>query len=120
MKNKKRNFSVILLLLVSALLLCGFSEPDQQRIYDYADYYTDEEENELQELCSEAAEELESDFVIVTTEDFEGKTATEYADDFYDYNGFGYGADATGFLLVFNMEERELAVSNCGEAILNL
>lgn len=117
MKNRKISLCLIIVLLVSSLLLCGFSEPAKNRIYDYADLYTGAEEVELQMLCMEAAIEIESDFVIVTTEDFEGKTATEYADDFYDYNGFGYGPDATGFVLVFNMEERELAVSNCGDAI---
>lgn len=28
------------------------------------------------------------DFVVVTTEDAEGKTSEEYADDYYDYNGY--------------------------------
>ena len=35
------------------------------------------------------------DIVIVTTDDAEGKSSLAYADDFFDYNGYGVGENGT-------------------------
>ena len=33
---------------------------------------------------------------VVTVNSLEGKTAEAYADDYYDYNGYGYGENDDG------------------------
>ena len=61
---------------------------------------------------------MEIAFVTVTSLD--GKTAQEYADDFYDYNGYGYGDNDDGFLLLYLPGEegqRELYLTTHGDAI---
>ena len=40
-----------------------------------------------------------------------------YADDFYDYNGYGYGDSRDGILLLISMEERDWRISTCGYGI---
>ena len=40
------------------------------------------------------------EIAVVTVSDLEGKTVEEYGDDFYDYNGYGYGEDDDGLLLL--------------------
>ena len=40
-----------------------------------------------------------------------GKTAEAYADDYYDYNGYGYGENDDGLLLLVSMGEREWAIT---------
>ena len=40
-----------------------------------------------------------------------------YADDYYDYNGYGYGEDRDGIILVVAMNTRDLYISTCGFGI---
>ena len=54
------------------------------------------------------------DVVIVTVASIEGKTATEYADDYFDYQGYGYGEKSDGILLLVGMKERVWAISTHG------
>ena len=57
------------------------------------------------------------DVVIVTTDSLGGKSATAYADDFYDHNGYGQGAKNDGILFLISMEDRDWAISTCGYGI---
>lgn len=115
--NNKKLVLFCVVLLFALVCLCGFTTKGEQRVFDYSNVYTSNEIEKLEQLCQKTAEEIKTDIVIVTTDDFEGKTATEYADDFYDSHSFGAGSDRTGILLLFNMKEREIAISDCGKAI---
>lgn len=62
-----------------------------EKIYDFSDILTDEEEKELKELIDKFIEKTKMDLVIVTdnlpyVNDNDNVT---YAEDFYDYNDFG-------------------------------
>ena len=98
--------------LCTALLLCVlFSLPSvfaagDQRVYDQAGLFTQAEVQELEESVAEHRKSTQMDIVIVTTDDAQGKTSQAYADDFYDYNGFGEGSDNTGILLLIDMDNR--------------
>ncbi|WP_099467071.1 TPM domain-containing protein [Konateibacter massiliensis] len=99
------------------LFACGFQSPEQ-KVYDDADILSEEEEQSLNELCQNVTEEMQADFVIVTVDSLDGKTSTEYADDFFDYNGFGYEEEmGTGTILLVAMGDREIAFSTSGECI---
>lgn len=87
------------------------------RMVDYAGLLTEDEEYELEEKLGEISERQQLDVVIVTVESLEGKTATEYADDFFDYNGYGYGDSRDGILFLIGMEERKWAISTTGWGI---
>lgn len=46
-----------------------------------------------------------------------GSTAPQaFADDFYDYNGYGYGSGDDGIILVVAVEDRTFAISTYGSA----
>jgi uncharacterized protein len=97
------------------LFACGF-DSEGQKVYDNADLLSEQEEASLQEKCVEAAQQSKADFVIVTVDSLEGKTAEAYADDFFDYNGFGYeGKEGTGTLLLISMEDRDVYMSASGK-----
>lgn len=113
----KVRIGMILLLLLSALLLCGYDEKGE-KVYDGADLLTPDQEENLQEQAISLGKELSLDVVIVTTDDAEGKTAQEYADDFFDYNGFGYeDGEYSGILYLIDMDNRQSAISTTGTAI---
>ena len=87
------------------------------KVYDYADLWTMAEENQLQQLASEFANKEQLDIVITSTNDSKNLTAKAYADDFYDYSGFGIGKYRAGLVLSVNMDIREAYISTCGSAI---
>lgn len=79
-----------------------------ERVYDYADMLTDEEEEELRKLIAQKEAQIGCDLVLVTIcQPVEGSQAQEeygyrytsweknmqdIADDFYDNNQYGYNA----------------------------
>ena len=87
------------------------------KVYDYAELLTEEQEKELSQKAKEILARHNIDIAIVTTNTTNGLSSMEYADDFYDYNPFGYGEDASGLIMLINMEEREVWISTTGKAI---
>ena len=111
---KKRFFAVILaLLLCLSLSVSAFAANATPRLVDHADLLTAEEETALLEKLYEISNRQGMDVVVVTTNTLGGKTPMEYADDFYDYNG--YGTD--GVLLLVSMEDRDWWISTSGFGI---
>ena len=88
---------------------------EEEKIYDFADLYTDEEEKNLYSAVYDFYQRRNIDLVIVTINDnFE--STQEYADDFFDYNNFGYGPDRDGLLFLVDMENRYIYISATGGA----
>lgn len=87
------------------------------RLVDQAELLSEAEEAELLSNLDEISERQECDVVVVTVDSLKGKTAVEYADDTYDYNGYGFGEERDGILFLISMEERDWAISTCGEGI---
>ena len=107
---------IFLLFLSFALTAYGAQEPPDY-VVDYAGLLTDAEEEALQQRVQESKAEFKLDIVIVTIYGTGSKNVQEYADDFYDQNGYGYGANKSGILLLLDMEAREWYMSTCGDAI---
>lgn len=74
------------------------------RVIDEADLFTDEEESMLKRNIAEKTELYNADIVVVTVPTTGSFEHMEYADDYYDYNGFGIGPDHAGFLLLICMD----------------
>lgn len=91
-------------------------------VVDRAELLSDEEEKALLERCEAFTAEHEIEIAIVTVNDFEGKTYEEYGDDFYDYNGYGYGKNDDGILVLFKPGadgERALYITTHGKGEMN-
>lgn len=87
------------------------------RLVDGADLLTDAEESDLLAQLDEISERQWFDVVIVTADTLDGQTPRDYADDFYDYNGYGYGENNDGALLLLSMEDRDGWISTTGYGI---
>lgn len=87
------------------------------RVNDGGDLLSASEEEKLEAALDEISNRQQFDVVVVTTDSTGGKTPMEYADDFYDYNGYGYGEERDGALLLISMEERDWYISTCGYGI---
>lgn len=117
----KRIFTVILtIILMSVATVTTFAVEDNDggrqlpRLVDNADILDDSEENSLLKKLDEISERQKFDVVVVTVDSLEGKTATAYAEDFYDYNGYGTGSDKDGVLLLVSMEARDWCMTATG------
>ena len=84
------------------------------RLVDQADLLEEAEETALRQKLDEISERLQFDVVIVTTEHIGSRSPMEFADDYFDYNGFGYGETYDGVCLMISMAERDWWISTCG------
>jgi len=114
----------LVLLLVFAMLLPSVSIagsiPNERlypRLVDNAFLLDSEEESKLLDKLDQISEKQDLDVVVVTVDSLEGYSPSEYADDFYDYNGYGMGPGHDGILLLISMEERDWAITTYGFAI---
>ena len=95
----------------------GNSGPQNQRLVDEADLMTSAEEARVMEKLDEISVRQAFDVVVVTVNSTGQKTPQEFADDFYDAYGYGYGPEKDGVLLLVNMGEREWHISTTGYGI---
>ena len=139
----KRIFVLLLiaalaLLPVSAAFADGETEPFEVPDYiaktdggkptlvDECGLLTESEAEALSKRLAEIGSMYQCDVIVVTVPDLGNKTAEEYADDYFDYHGYGYGAkpdasgttvDGDGVLLLLSMADRDFAVSTSGYGI---
>ena len=113
-----------LLLVVLLIPSYAYAEGDKEyemsdrlRFVDLAGLLEEEEIGEIEEKLGEISTRQHMDVVILTINSLEGKTATEYADDFYDECGYGYGEEEDGILFLVDMGEHKWALSTKGAAI---
>ena len=91
---------------------------EYSRLTDSAGLLSDEQRENILSALDEISVRQKFDVVIVTLESLgDYSSAMECADDYYDYGGFGYGADHDGVLLLISMEERDYWISTCGYGI---
>ena len=114
--NRKAFLVIIAFLLCFALCVPALAE-GYSRLEDFAGLLSEDERAVILAQLDDISERQGMDVVIVTVASLDGKTATEYADDYFDYNGFGQGADRNGILFLISMEDRDWAISTRGDAI---
>ena len=74
-------------------------------------------EGGLEEQAALYRDETSLDLAIVTTDDAQGQSAQDYADDFYDSHGISAGAQESGALLLFDMDNRVVHITTKGAGI---
>jgi len=90
------------------------------KVYDYALVLTTEEEQNLKRNIDLYIANHNMDMAIVTVKHHEKTSTMAYADDFYDYNGFGIGTNFDGVIFVLDFtfwENGEIWMSTTGKAI---
>lgn len=84
---------------------------------DGAELLSSEEAAALREKLQAVSDKYDCDVLILTVDSLGGKTPTQYADDYFDYNGYGRNSTADGILFMLSMEDRDWAISTCGRCI---
>jgi uncharacterized protein len=91
------------------------STRQKPRVYDCADLLTDDEESSVTLTLDTLSEQYKCSIAILTTDSHNG-SIQEYADDYFDYNGFCSEYNDNGILFMLSMEDREWAISTSGDA----
>lgn len=99
------------------LLFCVCIAAQMSLVEDRAGCLTDEQERLLDQDARDLGGSYNMDLVIVTTQDTEGKSTVDYADDYFDDHGYGAGPENSGVLFLIDLEHREVYISTTGTAI---
>lgn len=111
---KKRLFTAIFaLLLCLTLSVTALAADKAPLLVDEADLLTSTEESSLLSTLEAISQKQKMDVVVVTVDDLNGESAMDYADDFYDYNG--YAED--GILLLVSIGDSRWHITTTGYGI---
>ena len=110
---KKLSTLLLELLMLAALAVPAVAAGEPYYLIDGADLLTPSQEKDLEEKLADISKEWDMDIVVVTADDLEGASSTAFADDFYDYGG--YGKD--GILWLIDMDNRKSTISTSGYGI---
>ncbi len=107
--------AAVMLLTVNGMT--AYAE-NSDKVVDNADILTDSEEADLEDMILDIIEKhsRKYDIAVVTTYGTNGSIEA-FADDYYDYNGYGYGSMNSGIILAIDMQERAYHMSTCGDGI---
>ena len=84
------------------------------RVVDRAGVIDSSRLERLNTLADAVSENYRCDVAVVFVPWLEGKYIVDYADDFYDYGGYGYGENDDGILLLISTGDREFAETTYG------
>jgi len=89
---------------------------EKTRVYDYADLLTAEEEADLELRYYQWGLEADTDIILITTTDMEGKSDQVYLEDFQDELYFTQDVLAeNASLMLINMEDRVVTIQGYGD-----
>ena len=111
--NKKIWKVLCLIFLMLSLSVPVYGWSDTPLLVDGADLLTNSEEKDLLHTLQNISQNQQMDIVVLTVDSLTGMTARNYADDFYDYNGY----EEDGILLLVSMEYRDWYISTTGYGI---
>lgn len=110
MKRTAITLAAALLVLLSCILpVCAAGN----RLVDDAGLLNASEASRVRDHLDTVSERHGVEVVVVTTDSTYGSNPREYADDYFDYNG--YGED--GILFLVSMEDRDWWISTAGYGI---
>lgn len=111
----KKIFALFLTLLIAcALTICISAERTLPIVVDDAELLAEWEEDALNDTLALLTDSRQIEIAVVTVNSTAGKSVMDYADDFYDYNGYGYGDNDDGVLLLIDMGNREWWITTHG------
>lgn len=132
----KKVYVFILSLFVTLLSVCvpvcaKEADTNLPRVVDNANLLTVEEESNLEKSIAKISKEYEFDIVILTlpnlyySDGYGGgtyKSPEAYADDYFDYKGYGYGkkgqrTDRDGIIFLVSMQSRDYHFGTCGTGL---
>lgn len=114
---RRVNYLPVLVLWFCLLFGMAAQAENSDRVADKAGLLTRQEEARLEEQFARISEKYRVDVAVLTTNSCEGKQPSTYTEDYYEANGYGFGKEISGIMLMVSMEERDYWISTRGAAI---
>ena len=114
-KGMPTAFFIVVFLLFSSCTMALNSLGDETRVFDDAGLFTREEIDSFQSQITSMKKEMNMDVLIVTASDTNGKSAKQYAEDYYINGSYGVGSDYRGVLFLIDMDNREMYILPVGK-----
>ena len=113
--------NLLAFLLAALFLFLSSTLFAQRRVIDNAGLLSSGEIQELERRIAAIASTYNFDLVILTEKNIGSARPMDYADDYFDNNGYGIGANRDGCLFLQVTESRDIffSTSGRGERILN-
>ena len=106
----------VFVILLVFCVLGSVAYATENRVFDYADLLTPEQESMLQQDIKSFQKDTAIDCVFLSSKEAID-SQSDYADSFYDQNQFGYGKYKSGVLYLIDMYNRIPILSTAGSAI---
>lgn len=103
---KKFTAYVLCVIILMFGLTNVFANELMPSVMDNAKFLSEDETSTLSEMLDSIRYKYSMDVAVVTTESLDGKSCEQFADDYYDYEGYGFGADKDGIMLVVSKNPR--------------
>lgn len=101
----KRIIALLTVVFMLALSLISVSAAEHPSyVVDGANVLTDSEEARLSSKLENISNKFSVDIAVVTVESLGGELPAVFAEDYYYYNGYGYGEERDGIMLLFSAE----------------
>ena len=108
--NKKLTFVMLLLLCLAMLGLSVWGATNGTLLSDGADLLTDHQEQELLTTLNRIRADYQVDVIVVTVDSIGSYSPESYVNYLFDSQGYGYGANQDGVLLLVAMESRDYQI----------
>jgi len=82
-----------------------------EKLIDNANVLSSSQKSILTEKLNEISKRQECDVIIVTTKTLGNKTSTDYANDYFKNNDYGYGWQKDGILFLVSTDNIDWAIS---------
>ncbi len=113
----RRGIAAAACCLLVLMFLMPAALADRPMVIDNADLYTADQIAEMEEIITRIREKYQIDVVVLTTNDVPLGTdsvTVEYADHWFEENGYGIGEDRAGAVLITDMTNRFNYISTMG------
>ncbi|MFA6948921.1 MAG: TPM domain-containing protein [Eubacteriales bacterium] len=114
-KRMLRAAAMLFIAVIIASVMPTFCFAGQQYVFDNADLFSPDQEEELNALCEKYSEKSEMNFAIMTSDEENGGVM-QYADDAYDALYYD-GSYTSGCLFLIDMYNRKPWLTTSGDMI---
>jgi len=114
MKTKISKSLTLVIALALLLLPCAAIADRAPRFIDEVGLLTPEETELLTRRLDSNSEYYQFDIVVAVVQSLDHREARLFAVDFFEENGFGFGDDLDGIILLLAMDERDYGIATLG------
>lgn len=95
-------------ILILMLMILAVTVHAESGVYDNGALFTSSEVQELETDAAEVAQKYNMNIILLTTDDAQGMSSAEFAENFYESNGYVDNSAKGGIVLLIDMDHREL------------